>query len=170
MNRIALCGFMGCGKSTIACALEKKYNLKHIDTDKYIETKENMTISEIFSSFGEDYFRDKEYKAICSLSQKDGFVLALGGGAVQFSRNVKALKNNGYTLVFLNTDLSVIKERLKNDTTRPLLKTNDIDALYHKRFDIYKENSDITIDCKNEDGDTLAEIIIETLKKGSKSQ
>lgn len=169
MNRIALCGFMGCGKSTIANALEKSFNLKHIDTDKYIEEKENMTISEIFSSFGEDYFRDKEYEAIAELSEKAGYVLALGGGAVQFSRNVKVLKQNGYKLVFINTDLAVIKERLKNDTTRPLLKTNDIDALYNKRFDIYKSNSDLCIDCKNEDADTLAEIIIETLKKEGKN-
>ncbi len=169
MNRIALCGFMGCGKSTVANALENSYNLKHIDTDKYIEAKENMTISEIFSSFGEDYFRDKEYEAICTLSQKEGFVLSLGGGAVQFPRNVKALKENGYTLIFLDTDLAVIKERLKGDTTRPLLKNNDIDALYSKRYDIYKENSDITISCKDEDGDTLAKIIIETLTKEGKN-
>ena len=169
MNRIALCGFMGCGKSTVASALEKKYKLKHIDTDKYIEEKENMTISEIFSTFSENYFRDKEYDAICSLSENDGLVLALGGGAVMFSRNVKALKDNGYKIVFINTDLCVIKERLKNDTTRPLLKTNDIDALYNKRFNIYKENSDLCINCKDEDADTLADIIIESIEGEGKN-
>lgn len=169
MNRIALCGFMGCGKTTVANALEKRHKLKHIDTDKYIQEQENMTISEIFSRYGEDYFRDKEFEAISRLSENEGYALALGGGAAQFTRNVKALKDNGYKLIFINTDLSVIKERLKGDKSRPLLKTNDIDALFYKRFDIYKENSDLCIDCKYEDAETLADIIIETLKKEGKT-
>lgn len=169
MNRIALCGFMGCGKTTVANALENKYNLKHIDTDKYIEEQENMTIAEIFSKFSEGYFRDKEFKAIKELSENCDCILSLGGGAVQFERNVKALKNNGYTIVFLNTDLDVIKERLKNDNTRPLLKSNDIDALFKKRFDIYKKNSDVIISCNKEDGETLAKIIANTLTKEGKN-
>ena len=73
MNAIALCGFMGCGKTTVALALEKNYKLKHIDTDKYIEKKENMLISKMFENFGENYFRDKEHDAISKKTDTKSF-------------------------------------------------------------------------------------------------
>ena len=169
MNAIALCGFMGCGKTTVALALENKFGLKHIDTDKYIEKNENITISEMFENYGESYFRDKAYSAICALSKAKGYVLALGGGAVTFERNVKALKENGYTLVFLDTDFEVIKERLIGDKTRPLLKTNDVEKLYKTRYPIYENACDVKITCGKEDAETLCDKIIEILKKEGKT-
>lgn len=165
MRGIALCGFMGCGKSTVANSLSEHYNLRHIDTDKYIEEKNSMTIAQIFEQYGEEHFRNMEHDAIASLSKERGCVLALGGGAVTYERNVKVLRDNGYTIVFIDTDLSVIKDRLSGDTTRPLLKSNDIDALYSKRLPIYKTASDITIPCYTEDGYTVATMIIDKLKK-----
>ncbi len=165
MKGIALCGFMGCGKTTVANALSSKYDLRHIDTDKYIEESQGMTISKMFELYGEGYFRDKEFESISKLSQDSECVLSLGGGAVQFERNVEALKANDYTIVFIDTDLAVIKERLLNDTTRPLLKTNDIDELYNKRLPIYKSAADVIVPCKNESGDTVATMIMNKLKK-----
>lgn len=169
MNAIALCGFMGCGKTTVATALQNKFGLKHIDTDKYIEEKENTTISKMFDSFGESYFRDKEYEAICALSKEKGYVLALGGGAVTFECNVKALKENGYTLIFLDTDFEVIKERLLGDTTRPLLKTNDVEALYKKRYPVYENACDVKITCVTESAEAICDKILEILKKEGKN-
>lgn len=165
MRGIALCGFMGCGKTTVAKALSAHYELKHIDTDKYIEEKSGMSIKEMFKRFGEDCFRDKEHDAIKSLCKERDLVLALGGGAVQFERNVRALKDNDYMIVFIDTDIDVIKSRLTGDTTRPLLQTNDIDALYQHRLPIYESASDITVKCKNEDGLKVATMIIDKLKK-----
>lgn len=168
MKGIALCGFMGCGKTTVADALQKKHGLNHIDTDKYIEEKTGMTISDIFKEYGEEHFRDLEHDTISTLSKENSNVLALGGGAVMFKRNVDILKENGYTLVFIDTDLEVIKNRLKNDTTRPLLKTNDIDALYNKRYDTYKHVCDVAISCTDADGETLSDLIIDIIKKEGK--
>ncbi|MBQ7133353.1 MAG: shikimate kinase [Ruminococcus sp.] len=169
MNAIALCGFMGCGKTTVALALEKKYNLRHIDTDRYIEEKENMTINEMFENFSEGYFRDKEFDAICTLSKEKGCVLALGGGAVTFERNVKSLKENGYTLIFLDTDFEVIKKRLMGDKTRPLLKSNDIETLYKKRYPIYENACDVKITCFRENAEEICDKILEILKKEGKN-
>ena len=57
---IVLCGFMGCGKSTIGSLLAKKMGMSFVDLDTYIEKKEKKTVSEIFRDCGEDYFRIKE--------------------------------------------------------------------------------------------------------------
>ncbi len=165
MKKLALCGFMGCGKTTVASALSKKYSLLHIDTDKYIEEKENTTIAEMFKNHGETYFREKESDAIRKLSQKDSQVLALGGGAVMFDKNVKALKENGYCIVFIDTDLDVIKHRLQNDTQRPLLKENDIDDLYNKRLSTYQSICDIKVTVKNESGEQIADMIMQEYTK-----
>ncbi len=165
MKKLALCGFMGCGKTTVATALFEKYSLLHIDTDKYIEENENTTITEMFKNHGEAYFREKESEAISELSKKDSQVLALGGGAVMFQKNVKTLKENGYRIVFIDTDLCVIKRRLINDTQRPLLKENDIDDLYNKRLSTYQSVCDIKVTVKNESGEQIADMIMQELKK-----
>lgn len=170
MKGIALCGFMGCGKTTVANALSNKHGLNHIDTDKYIEEKIGMTISDIFEKYGEEHFRDLEFNTIATLSKENSNVLALGGGAVMHKRNVDILKENGYTLVFIDTDLDVIKKRLLGDTTRPLLKANDIDALYQKRYSTYKDVCDIAISCSDADGEELADLILEIIHKKGKLQ
>lgn len=120
-----------------------------IDTDAYIEKKQGMKISEIFDKYGESYFRDLEYEACCELSKKSGIIISTGGGALTFERNVDALKKNG-TIVLIDVPIDTIKERLKNDTTRPLLQRPDRDKamkdLYEKRMPLYKKAADIFVD------------------------
>ena len=48
MINIILCGFMGCGKSTVGKELASKLDLKFIDTDEYIENLTGMQINQIF--------------------------------------------------------------------------------------------------------------------------
>ena len=78
---IYLCGFMGCGKSTIGKLLAQKTGLKFTDLDDYIEETEKMSIPEIFASKGESYFREKEAKAVKDLSAENS-VVACGGGTI----------------------------------------------------------------------------------------
>ena len=136
MKNIILCGFMGCGKTTVGENLKKKSGMNLIDTDAYIEETEGITISKIFEKYGESYFRDLEYKACKELSKKSGIIISTGGGALTFQRNV-----------------DVLKERLKNDTTRPLLQRPDKDEamkeLYEKRMPLYKSASDVVINGDN---------------------
>jgi len=164
MKKIALCGFMGCGKTTVADELSNSFMLCHIDTDKYIEEKANRSITEIFSSDGEAFFRQLEHEAIRELSQSCDCVLSLGGGAVMFKENTDVLKQNGYQIVFINTDFDVIKKRLSCDTTRPLLKTNDLKTLFDARLEKYRQACDIEIQCVDESANTIAKMIIEKTK------
>ena len=67
MNNIVLCGFMGCGKSTVGKNIARKSGRKFLDMDSYIAQKAGMTVSEIFEKFGEEKFRDMEHDACVEL-------------------------------------------------------------------------------------------------------
>ena len=78
---IVLCGFMGCGKTTIGKMLAERTGRKFMDTDQYIEESQKMEIPEIFSRQGEEYFRYLEYRACCDLAKMQNLVISTGGGA-----------------------------------------------------------------------------------------
>ena len=170
MNNIILCGFMGCGKSTVGRNLARKSGRKFLDMDAYIEEKAGMTVSEIFDKYGEDGFRDMEHKACLELAEMSDLVVASGGGAFTFERNVRAFKGRD-TIVFLDVPLEVIKNRLKNDKTRPLLQRPDKDTamkeLYDKRYPIYKKAADIVVAGQNTPLKTVFQVMnaVEKYKK-----
>ena len=56
MNNIVLCGFMGCGKSTVGKNIARKSGRKFLDMDSYIEEKAGMTVSEIFEKTAKKSF------------------------------------------------------------------------------------------------------------------
>lgn len=170
MDNIVLCGFMGCGKSTVGRNIARKTGKKFVDMDSYIEGKAGLTVSEIFDKFGEDGFRDMEHSACKELSQLKGLIIASGGGAFTFERNVSVFKGKD-TIVLLDVPLSVIKYRLRNDKVRPLLQRPDKDKamqeLYEKRLPIYKNAADIIVSGKNTPMKT-AFTVIEAVKEAKK--
>ena len=148
MNNIILCGFMGCGKSTVGRNLAKMTGRKFLDMDNFIEETAGMTIPEIFDKKGESGFRDLEHEACRALARRSGLIVASGGGALTYARNVAVFKGTD-TVVLLDVPLAVIRERLKHDTTRPLLQRPDKDeamkALYEKRLPLYQKAADVTV-------------------------
>lgn len=161
-RNIILCGFMGCGKSTIGSLLAKKSGMAFIDLDAYIEKKEGKSVAEIFSDSGEAYFREKEREAARELSYKKGLVIAAGGGTLTYPENVECLRRSG-TIVLLDVPVETVSKRLKNDTARPLLARPDRDEaikeLYAKRAPLYKAAADITVDASNSPMQICMEII-----------
>lgn len=147
-HTIYLCGFMGCGKSTIGKQLARSMNRPFIDLDIYIEQKEQRTIKTIFAQEGEAYFRSKETEAIQELSSKGGLIVAAGGGTFLNPQNVEHAKRNGLVLL-LDTPLAAIQARLKGDTSRPLLQGENpqerIRSLYEMRMESYRSAADITV-------------------------
>lgn len=152
MDNIVLCGFMGCGKSTVGRNIARKTGKKFLDMDLYIEQKTGMTVSEIFEKYGESGFRDMEHEACVELSKMKDLIIASGGGAFTFERNVEVFKGKD-TIVLLDVPLGVIKYRLRNDKTRPLLQRSDKDKalqeLYEKRLPLYKSAADVVVSGKN---------------------
>lgn len=148
MNNIVLCGFMGCGKSTVGKNIARKSGKKFVDMDSYIEEKAGMRVSEIFEKYGESGFRDMEHEACRELSRERNLIIASGGGALTFERNVEVFKQND-VIVLLDVPLDTIKYRLRNDTKRPLLQRPDKDKamaeLYEKRLPLYRTAADVTV-------------------------
>lgn len=159
---LVLYGFMGTGKSTVSKYLSSKIETPYVDTDNYIENKMSITISEIFSRYGEKFFRNLETNICKEFSNKTNLIISVGGGTVLNDKNVKYLSKNG-KFVFLNTSIDIIKTRLKYDSSRPLLKSDNfskkIENLFFQRLPLYKSISDVIIDCNNDIENTCNQII-----------
>ena len=161
MKNIVLIGMPACGKSTIGYWLSKKIGYPLLDTDKYLEEKENRIISDILSNEGEEYFRNLETKYLKELSEKEGLIISTGGGAVKKKENNDILKKNGI-VIFLNREINDISK--ENHKHRPLLQDiNNIQKLYDERIDLYKKYSDIIIK-NNDDMSIIVDRIITALK------
>lgn len=161
MKNIVLCGFMGCGKSTVGTALATRRGMRFVDMDHYIEQQAGRTVSEIFAADGEAAFRAMEHTACQTLGSQDGLVIATGGGAVLRKENVEALSQNG-TIVFMNVQEQTVLDRLKHDTSRPLLQRDDKEAAVHalmtQRAPLYKQAAHVTVDADG-DVETVADRI-----------
>lgn len=154
MGNIILIGFMGCGKSSIGKYMSKRRRYRLIDTDSYIEEKQGREIGEIFSSDGEETFRQMETDCLRELIEMTDseLVVAVGGGLPMREVNRELLHKLG-TIVYLRTSIDTLEERLKGDTKRPLLQGGELRAkienLFAQRENTYVELADIIVDTDN---------------------
>ncbi|MBR4670485.1 MAG: shikimate dehydrogenase [Butyrivibrio sp.] len=164
-TNIILEGFMGSGKTTVSELLSEKLDLELIDTDEAISEAEGCSISEIFDVQGEQAFRDMETELIKMLVDEHvrETVISLGGGLPVRSENRELLKKCG-KVVYLRTSPEEVYNRIKDDTSRPLLRGDDplskIKKMQEDRGGFYEEAADIIIDT---DGKTPEEIVIEII-------
>lgn len=145
-----LCGFMGCGKSTVGKLLASKLGLEFIDLDEYITLVENCSIPEIFEKKGEKYFRNAEAKAIETLSSNNA-VIACGGGTILNDNSAMTAKSHG-TVIFLDISFKKCYCRIKNDNNRPLVMNNteqQLNQIFTQRHDVYLKNSELTVNADN---------------------
>ena len=163
MKNIILIGFMGCGKTTVGIRLSYRLRRAMEDTDKLIEKEEGRTISEIFRTDGEAFFRGLETDCLKKLIRTArNMIISVGGGLPVREENRALLKQLG-TVVYLCASAETIYERTKHDTSRPLLQGDDpkgkIRTLLAEREAIYESAADIVIDV-NQKGfeEILAEI------------
>jgi shikimate kinase len=127
---IFLIGFMGSGKTTIGKKLAKKMKYAFLDLDQEIEKQENLTISQIFDTSGEDYFRTLENKVLIDLTQLSNTVVSCGGGTPCHFNNIDIINNAGIS-IYIQLSAEALHSRLKTARTqRPLLKNRDESELY----------------------------------------
>lgn len=112
---------MGSGKSTLGRELAAQLNYTFVETDSWIETSEQKSISKIFSENGEDHFRRKEKEFLLHAQLLDECIIATGGGMPCFNNNIELMNQMG-TTIWLNVEENILVERLqKEKQSRPLL-------------------------------------------------
>lgn len=122
---VVLVGMMGVGKSSIGRKLAAQLHLPFADADEEIEAAAQMTIAEIFESFGEDYFRDGERRVIGRLLESGPRqVIATGGGAFATDATRTMILEKGIA-VWLDCDIDTLVQRVSRRDHRPLLRTGD---------------------------------------------
>ncbi|MGI6537384.1 MAG: shikimate kinase [Caldicoprobacterales bacterium] len=162
-NRIFLIGFMGTGKTTIGQILAKNIGMEWLDLDCLIEQQVGETISDIFTSRGERWFRNKETEILEKVSRKPNIVLSTGGGVVLNPNNIELMKKKGM-VVALTAEVNTLWERLKGNSNRPLLQgknpKNALVQLYIERETFYNKGH-FSIQVDNRSPENIAEDIIE---------
>ena len=125
LNRpIVLVGMMGAGKSTVGRKLAQMLDLPFCDADEEIEKAAQLTITEIFDRFGEDYFRGGERRVMARLMEEGRGVIATGGGAFCQDETRQLILEKGVA-IWLDSDVDTLVERVGRKDTRPLLRDGD---------------------------------------------
>ena len=145
---IALVGLMGVGKSTVGRRLALRMELDFVDGDDAVEDAAGMSVSDIFSQYGEAEFRAGEARVMKRLLEEPRRVLATGGGAM-LNVDTRALMKQRAVVVWMRAELPIIAERVQRRDTRPLLRGKDpmtiLTAMAEARYPIYAE-AHVTVD------------------------
>ncbi len=162
-ENLVFLGMMGSGKTSIGSLVAKKLKLNFIDVDKEIEKELGLSISKIFETKGEGYFRKFEEKITIKILKISSSVVSLGGGAfVNKVIRKEILKN--HISFWLNWDNNTLLNRIKSSKKRPLAfnaTENELIDLIKKRSNIYSKAL-YEIKC---DKMSKSEIVNKVLKK-----
>lgn len=140
-ENIVLTGMPGSGKTTVGQLLAQELGRPYLDVDELIREKTGMAPGEIIAAQGEPAFRDVETDVICAVAERNGCVIATGGGAILRRENVDLLRRNG-KLFFLDRPV----EQLIPTEDRPLSSTKEaILKRYDERYETYVATADVVI-------------------------
>ena len=153
---IVLIGFMGAGKTTISDYLSTMFAMKVVEMDQLIAEREEMSIPDIFATYGEEYFRDLETGLLVEMQSNKNTVISCGGGAALRERNVEEMKKNG-RVVLLTASPQTIYERVNGRKN-----VKGISELMEQRREKYEAAADIVI---NTDNKTVLQICEELVQR-----
>ncbi len=145
---IVLVGMMGSGKTSTGRKLAQRLGLGFADADVVIEQAAGgMTIEEIFSRYGEAFFRDCERRVMTRMLGEGPRVLATGGGAFM-NAELRDRIASGSVSIWLKAEFDVLWRRVRRRTTRPLLNNAEPEAtlrrLIDERYPVYAA-ADMTV-------------------------
>jgi shikimate kinase len=146
---IVLIGMMGAGKSCVGRCLQRRTKFAFVDTDDIVASKFGISISEIFSKYGEQGFREAESQALRELAPAKPTIIVKGGGIVLRENNVDFLKQLG-VIVWLDATEETLFERASPAKTRPLLQganpRETFTQLLQLRLPLYAKVAHVRID------------------------
>ena len=172
-QNVFLVGLMGAGKSTIGRHLAKSLGLEFVDSDHEIERRTGASIPLIFDVEGENGFRQREKKIIYELTQREGIVLATGGGVVLDQDNRNWLRERG-RVIYLFATVEQLLARTAKDRNRPLLQTPDprarLQELLNTRDALYREVADMVVDTGGRTARSAEREILAKIRPGGRGK
>ncbi|ODP98531.1 MULTISPECIES: shikimate kinase AroK [Salinivibrio] len=167
-RNIFLVGPMGAGKSTIGRHLAQQLHMEFYDSDSVIEDRTGADIAWVFDVEGEEGFRQREENVINDLTEKQGIVLATGGGSIMSKESRNRLSARG-VVVYLETTIEKQLARTQRDKKRPLLQTDQprevLESLAQERNPLYEEIADYVVRTDDQSAKVVANQIIELLEQ-----
>jgi len=170
-DKIILIGFRGAGKTTVGKLLAERLNLPFLDLDDEVQRRVGLSIKEMVERYGWSYFREMEREVLEDLIEKEGCVVALGGGSVLHEDLMEKLKNKAF-IIYLKispaTAIKRISKDSKSEQTRPSLSdlslVEEVEGVLKERAPLYKKYADIIIEADRGDIDTLFKEILKHLE------
>ncbi len=137
---VFLVGFMCSGKSTVGRLLAQALGWEFLDTDELIESREGISVEEIFEKKGEEYFRQEEMRVLDEVLRRKRLVIGTGGGLGANPRAMKLMKSAGL-VVWIDIDFDTFLQRCAGESGRPLLKRglDMLRELFQRRRQTYSE-------------------------------
>jgi len=161
-DKIYLVGFMASGKSTVARALGARLQWRAEDVDDLIEKRERLTVAEIFTRFGEPYFRGAERDILKLLHPMRQLVVATGGGTFVDPENRAAINRDGVS-VWLDLPLADLAPRMTQDGSRPLAADRaQLERLFVGRADAYR-HAHVRIACANLSVEDVVDCVVDAV-------
>jgi shikimate kinase len=165
-KNIALTGFMAVGKTVAGRKLARRLKRPFVDLDRAIEEAEGMKVQEIFKRKGEAFFRELEKRKLSEVLEREGQIVATGGGAVVEEDNLRLLKEKSL-LICLTATAQTLMRRSGSGRGRPLLQGEDrkdkIETLLNQRKKIYAQ-AHLVIDTSDLSIDDVVDKILEKIR------
>ena len=162
-ENLVFVGMMGSGKSSIGSLIAKKLKLNFIDVDKEIEKELSLSISKIFETKGEEFFRKFEEKLTLKKLKINSSIVSLGGGAFT-NKNIRQEVLKNHISFWLNWNDETLVNRIKNSKKRPLAVNStsaELIDLIKKRSKVYSKALH-EIKCDNLTKNEIVKNILET--------
>jgi shikimate kinase len=162
---IVLIGYRGTGKSVVGELLAARLGLPCIGMDTEIVKRAGMSIPEIVEEYGWLKFRNMESELARELATLDKKIIDTGGGVIERSENIEALKANS-CVIWLKASVDTIVTRIQEGVERPALTsgktfTEEVAEVLEQRIPKYESAAQYTIDTDDLTPEQVADKIIE---------
>jgi shikimate kinase len=158
-QKIAIIGFMGTGKTTVAHELALRLNFPAVDLDAMVTSSEGRSPKEIIEEDGENTFREIETRTLLEvLMEGRARIIAVGGGAWTIAQNRKLMAEHETFTVWLDAPFELCWKRIAaGPELRPLARSREMaERLYSERRPIY-ELADVRVEVSdNESAEEIA--------------
>lgn len=167
--RVLLVGMMGSGKTSVGRALSQRTGWPYFDNDELVAALTGLPTADLLAERGEPALRTAEAQALARVLTSDPPVIAgVAGGVVESPHNRELLRSGHGFVVYLDTPLEVLVQRVGSGEGRPWLRPDPETALRRLldgREPLYREVADLVVDTRHGGPADHARLVLEALER-----